>query len=125
MMREWVASHDSVRASTHHAMARFIDYAEANPNVMRLLQRVELQAEEAAPEFNVVATRDLHLQLITELVERGIRAGEIRDGVDPYDCALVIAGTMSFHFEFALYTSRWERERIHRTIDLVFDGIGA
>ena len=125
VLEEWAGSGETVRASAHRAASRVIDYASANPDIMRLLQRIEMRAEQGAPEINLMAARDMHLQLISRLIEKGIREGQIRRGVDALDCALVLAGAMSFQFELSLYTNTWERQRIHRTIDLIFDGIGA
>ncbi len=124
VMQRWLLSGESVRQSTHAAMSYFVDYAEQRADVMRLLQRVELQAEESLPDTNLMATRELHLKILTELMTRGIRNGELRADIDAFDCALILAGTMSFHFELSLHDNAWQRERIHRTIDLIFDGIG-
>lgn len=123
VIRDWLDSDGSIRERTHRSVASFIDHAEAHPDAMRLLQRIELQPEAQVPGVNAIATRELHLSLIGSLFEQAIGAGEIRAGIAPRECALVLAGTMSFQFELALATGVWERERIHRTIDLIFDGI--
>ena len=123
LMRDLTRAEGSVRETAHSVMARFIDYAEANPAVMRLLQRIEMQPEEGAPQFNMQATRELHLQMLSELIQRGIARGEIRDHAAPQDCALILAGTMSFQCEMAAAAGDWDRERIHRVLDLIFDGI--
>ncbi len=123
MGRTWVDSPGSVRERTHKAIEGFIDHASSHPHVMRLLQRIETRPEEDAPAFNIMATREFHLQLLSSLMEQGIAVGQIRNDALPLECALVIAGTLSFQFEMALATGSWERDRIHRTVDLIFDGI--
>lgn len=114
-----------IREAVHGAVTTWVDWAIENPHALRLLQRVETRPEEGAPELNIAAARDFHLQLITSLIERGIGGGEIRPEVVPADCALIIAGSLSFQFELALGTGEWDRPRIHRTVDLIFDGIAA
>jgi hypothetical protein len=63
--------------------------------------------------------------MISRLIERGIERGELRSDIIPLDCALVLAGSLSFQFELALGMDRWDRDQIRRTIDLIFQGIAA
>ncbi len=118
-------SSGSARECLNRTALAHATWAEANPYAMRLLQRIETQPEDDAPEFTIAATRELHLQLVSSLIERGMREGEIRSDLDPFDCALVLAGSLSFQFEMALGTELWDRERLIRTIDMIFDGIAA
>lgn len=120
-----VTSGAGVREAIRGAVDGYIDWAESNPHALRLLQRVEVRPEEGAPELSCAAARELHLQMISSLIERGISSGELRTDVDPGECALVIAGALSFQFELSIDAGRWDREQIHRTIDLIFDGIAA
>jgi AcrR family transcriptional regulator len=113
------------RAAIHASLDGYISWAEANPNALRLLQRLESRPEDEAPCFNIAANRELHLQMITNLIERGMASGELRADIDPGDCALIIAGAFSLQFEMAVAAGRWDREQIHRTVDLIFDGIAA
>ena len=113
------------RQAIHDAVAGYIGWAENNPLALRLLQRIEVQSEEGTPEIGCSASREVHLQMISNLVARGIAAGELSAGIDPGDCALVIAGALSFQFELAISSGDWNREQIHRTVDLIFDGISA
>lgn len=114
-----------VREAVHATLEGYIDWAESNPCALRLLQRVETRPEEEAPAISCAASRELHLQMISNLIGRGIDAGELRDSIDPTDCALIVAGALSFQFEMAVGAGRWDREQIHRTVDLIFDGIAA
>lgn len=123
MIGEWTGTSGPVRTTMHASIGAFVDYSEARPAAMRLLQRIELQPEDGAPEFNLMAMRELHLQMITGMIERGIAAGELRSNLDPLDAALVLAGAVSFQCEICLAGDSWDRDRLHRTIDLIFDGI--
>ena len=123
MIRATVDGDGPVRARIHQSVGAFVDYARAQPVVMRLLQRIETQREEGAPDVGIMATRELHLDMISTLIEQGIASGQLREGVIPRDSAMVLAGTLSFQFELALVTGVWDVERIHRTMDLIFDGI--
>lgn len=123
MVREHLRSPGPVRACVHRAVSAFLDYAIGNPHVFRLLQRIETQPEKEAPAFNMMATRELHLSLLGDLMQQGVDSGELRPGIDPFDGALVVAATMSYQCELAVVSDAWDRDRIHRTIDLVFDGI--
>lgn len=123
MIQQWTGAEGPVRTCMHASIAAFVDYSESRPAAMRLLQRIELQAEEGAPAFNLMAMRELHLQMITGMIERGIATGELRGDLDPLDVALVVAGTISFQCEICLAGDCWDRDRLHRTLDLIFDGI--
>jgi AcrR family transcriptional regulator len=125
MLAEAIDSPGPVRVRVHASVAAFVQYAQAEPIVMRLLQRIETKPEEGAPEVNIMATRELHLQMISNLLQQGIASGQLRLDVAPADCALVFAGTLSFQFEMALARGVWDAQQIHRTADLIFDGISA
>lgn len=120
-----IAEATEVRRAVHDAVAGYIAWAESNPSALRLLQRVEVRPEEGAPEISCAAAREVQLQMTSNLIARGIASGELRADVIPEDCALVIAGALSFQFELAIGSGRWDREQIHRTVDLIFDGISA
>jgi AcrR family transcriptional regulator len=123
MIGEWTNAAGSVRSLMQASIAEFVDFTEERPAAMRLLQRIELQPEEGAPQFNIMAMRELHLQMICTMLERGIASGELRPDLAPLDAALVIAGALSLQCELSLASDAWDRARLHRTIDLIFDGI--
>ena len=125
LLRAIIASSGSIRERIHGSIGAFVAYARAEPLTMRLLQRIETRPEEGAPEIEIMATRELHLGMISTVIEQGIVSGQLRSDVVPLDSAMVLAGTMSFQFELALATGVWDVERIHRTVDLIFDGISA
>jgi AcrR family transcriptional regulator len=124
MIERWTsAPTGDLRELVHTAIDAFLEHVEGSPDGMRLLQRIETQPEQGAPDLNMMAARELHLSLLSELITHGIAAGEIRAGVDPIECALIIAGTVSFQMEIALAKGSWDRARLHRTLDIIFDGI--
>lgn len=123
MLRETIVGAGSVRERIHRSVSAFVDYARAQPVVMQLLQRVETQPEEGAPDVGSMATRELHLSMVSAVVSQGISSGQLRTDLIPRDSAMVLAGTLSYQFELALATGVWDVDRIHRTVDLIFDGI--
>ena len=123
MLEQTLTRPGSVRQRMRESVQSFIDYARAEPMTMRLLQRVETRAEEGAPEVSCMATRELHLGLLSTLIQQGIEDGQLRADVPPDECALVLAGAISFQFEMALATGEWDVARILRSLDLIFDGI--
>lgn len=125
MIREALDSPGTFRARIHRSVKAFVDYARSDPNIMRLLQRIETRLEDSAPDVNIMATRELHLQMLSRLIEQGIAAEELRADIASMDCALVLAGTLSFQFEMALATGVWDEDRLYRTVDLILDGIRA
>lgn len=123
MIRAAIEGEGPVRERLHQSVVTFVEYARAQPAVMRLLQRIETQPEDGAPDLAIMATRELQLDLISTLIAQGVASGQLRADVSPRDSAMVLAGTLSFQFELALATSVWDIERMHRTMDLIFDGI--
>jgi hypothetical protein len=100
-----------------------IDYAISDPMGMRLMQRIDLSAEDTAPVVEDIVSRDTHLCMITVLVNEGTESGELRSDLDPTEGALVLTGAMQFQFDAAIASGDWNRKRMHKTIDLVLDGI--
>ncbi len=123
MFQSLVADDKSTRECLKTATESYLEWAQTNPCAMRLLQRIETQPEEDAPEFNIAATREMELTLVSSLIEKGIESGEIRAEIAPFDCALLLAGSISFQIDMALGTGCWDRGRLLRTIDMIFDGI--
>ncbi len=113
----------TTREAIKSVLTTFANWAENNPFAMRLLQRVENQAEEGAPKIEVACAREMHVNVMQDLIERGQKNAEVRSDIDPFDCALIIAGSLSFQFELYLATENWDLDRLHRTVDLIFDGI--
>ncbi|MCG8424208.1 MAG: TetR/AcrR family transcriptional regulator [Proteobacteria bacterium] len=125
MITNWTGTAVTMREGVHEAIDMLADYAEANPDIWQLLQRLETRPETDALNFNILAVRKLHLQMLGNIVARGIANDEVNPSVDPGDCAIVITGTLSVQFELALATGQWDRPRLHRTIELIFNGIAA
>jgi hypothetical protein len=56
-------------------------------------------------------------------MKSGIDAGELSSSLDPMDAAILFVGVIQLQFESSVATDSWDLNRLHRTIDLVFDGI--
>jgi AcrR family transcriptional regulator len=125
ILRDWQERDGALRERTHEAVDRFLDYAHAHPDELRLLRRLDAGLDPHPPQINFASARELHLQLMSETMQQGISAGELRHGVRAEDCAMVLLGALDFQLQAALDTGRWDRGRMHRTLDLVFDGIMA
>jgi len=125
MIEEMANKSGPARDCIHETLAEFADWAANNPAAMRLLQRVETQHEEGAPSVNIARAREMHIRVMQDQLERGKARGEIRADIDAFEGALVIAGILSFQFEMCLANESWDRERLHRTIDMIFNGIAS
>ena len=123
MVATTVKASGTIRERLHGGLNLMIDYSEADPLAMRLMQRIELTPEDNAPAMGDTPSRETHLCLTTELVKEGTQNGELRRDMDPNEAALVLTGAMQFQFDAAITSGEWDRERMHRTIDLVLDGI--
>ena len=125
MIASFVSQPGPIRPRLHDALVVFVDYAQHSPQAMRLLQRVEMQPEEGAPRVDVAASRELHMRMMEDLVKQGIEGGEIRGDLDPRDAAIVLVGAIDFQFQLWLHCGEeWSQPRLHRTLDILFDGIG-
>lgn len=123
LMESTVKGEGSVRACLHAGVEGMIDYCMRAPLVMRLMQRMELSSEDTAPVLEACAAREAHLHMLAGLVARGIGSGELRASLHALDGAMLIAGAIHFQLEQSIASGQWDRARIHRTIDLVLDGI--
>jgi AcrR family transcriptional regulator len=125
LIASYVSRPGPIRPRMHEALMTFVEHAQRNPHAMRLLQSVEMAPEEDAPDIDVSTARRLHFQMMEDLIGQGMRTGEIRSDVDPRDCAIALAGTINFQFQLWLHCGEeWSPPRLHRTVDILFDGIG-
>jgi AcrR family transcriptional regulator len=124
MVQRTVTSPGPVRKRLMESLQFFVQHAQENPHAMALLHRAEMEQEQGRPEVDVAGARKLHLRLIGQLVEQGIERGEVRDDVNPRDCAVALAGTVSFQFQLCFLCGEpWPEGQLERTIALLFDGI--
>ena len=124
MIQRTVTTPGPVRARLIESLAGFVEHAQRNPHAMALLHRAEMDQEQGRPDVDVQGARQLHLALIEELVSQGVERGEIRGDVDPRDCAVALAGTVSFQFQLCFLCGEpWPPGQLERTIELLFDGI--
>ena len=124
MLLGTVTTPGPVRARLNQSIDLFVQHARENPDAMALLHRAEVEQEPGRPDVDVAGARQLHLGLIAQLVEQGVERGEIRPDVSPRDCAVALAGTISFQFQLCFLCGEpWPEGQLERTIDLLFDGI--
>ncbi len=123
ILMEAISTGGTVRERLHAGLEAMVEFCIENPVAMRLLQRIDLSQEENAPAFDDIASREKDFCLIMEMVAEGCTSGELRSDMEPEEGALVLAGAMHFQFDAAIASGEWNRERMHKTIDLVLDGI--
>lgn len=123
IMEATMGTDGSVRERLHAGLDAMVSFAIANPVAMRLIQRVDLSSEDTAPAFTDIPSRETHLCQITELVVEGCKNGELRNDMKAAEGALIITGAMQIQFDAGIASGEWDRERMHKTIDLVLDGI--
>lgn len=123
LMRAMMTGPGSIRERLHAGLDAIVDFSIANPRSMQLMQRIDLSSEDNAPAFSELPSRTTHLCQITELVVEGTKNGELRRDMDPASGALILTGAMQIQFDAGIASGEWDRERMHKTIDLVLDGI--
>lgn len=123
LMRLAIDGEGSLRQRIHGMADAFVAYAQANPDAMKLMIRIEGAPDDSCANFDFEANEESHMAIMTEIFARGATDGELRDGLDPTDCALALAGALHFQFSEAVMKSDWDRARYHRLIDLLFEGI--
>ncbi len=94
-MREIERSLDLQGLSASQAMRRLIeitfDYHAAHPDWIRLISVANIHgAKHIAGSDSLVPSNSAILGILGELLERGVREGEFRDGVDPLHLHLLI-----------------------------------
>jgi len=125
LLEQWQHTDGTFRQRTHRLVDQFVDYAQANPDEMRLLRRLEMGVEPHMPQINLEGARELQMKMLMQIMEQGIISGDLRDDLLARDCAGALIGALEVQFHAALETEQWNRERMHRTVDLIFDGIVA
>jgi AcrR family transcriptional regulator len=123
MIRATSAAPGTVRERMAGALARLIDHAEANPHGMALLHRAEFQPEEGRPSIDVAGVRELHFQLIEDIVQQAQERGEIRAQILPRDATIALAGVVSFQLQLRHCGLPPVPGQLQRTLDLVFEGL--
>ena len=116
------------------AMRRLVEftwrYYLQHPEFLNLLNSENLhRGRHVRRSKNVVAMHSPFVAMIREVLERGVRAGEFRRGVDPVQLYISIAGlgyfylsnrhTLSVIFERDLMLPRHKNVRLHHMVELV------
>jgi len=123
LLSNTLAGDGSVRARLRGGVDDLIDYCADAPLVLQLMQRIEVSPEDTAPSVNICESRAKHLKMLSELVAIGMKSGELRAELLPDEVALAVAGIIHFQLEQSIASGTWDRARIHRTLDLLFDGL--
>lgn len=116
------------------AMRRLVEftwrYYLQHPEFLTLLNSENLhRGRHVRRSKNVVAMHSPFVAMIKQVLERGVRAGEFRRGVDPVQLYISIAAlgyfylsnrhTLSAIFERDLMLPRHKNARLHHMVDLV------
>lgn len=125
MLRATLEAEGGIRERIHHACHGFFDYVSANPSVIKLLWRIDLEMRSQPADVvrQFMGAREMHMHVMTEIFRQGMASGELRDDIEPEDCAVALAGTIDFHLQLKLQGETRPIERINATLDLLFDGI--
>jgi len=106
------------------------NYYLKHPEFLTLLNSENLhRARHVRRSKNIIAMHSPFIAMIKEVLQRGVRAGQFRRGVDPVQLYISIAGlgyfylgnrhTLSTIFERDLLSSRNKAERLQHMIALV------
>lgn len=123
LMHRTIEGTGPIRPRLHAGVDGMIDYCMRQPLVMRLIQRMEASPEENAPVITACASREKHLHMLAGFLAEGVRSGELAAAFDPLDGALLLGGVIHLQLQRSVASGDWDRERIHRTVDLAFDGL--
>ena len=123
LMVAMVEGEGSVRDRLHYGIDAIIAYCRAEPLTIRLVQRLEASPEETSPADVLCKARATHMNMLATLMRHGIKTGELSAPLDPEDAALLFASCIHFQMEQSVATDEWDVNRVHRTLDLIFDGI--
>ena len=123
ILRSGLEAEGPLRQRVHDMVDGFIDHAQENPDGMLLVIRMDTAPEEGSPQLDMQAHESSHFDIFSRMFQQGLDSGEVRPGADPMDCALALSGALHYQFAEAVLTSQWDRDRYHRLIDLVFEGI--
>ncbi|WHH61379.1 TetR/AcrR family transcriptional regulator [Petroclostridium sp. X23] len=91
----------SAKDSITYFITRFAEYYESYPAMTSILQSYEVLKNEAGIAHRIIEIFELRSNLITYLIERGIKDGEIRPNVDSESLSDIILGT------FRAITLKW------------------
>ena len=115
----------TIRERLHASIGTFIEHFEKNPLGMQLMQRIEMHPEESMPTIEYACGQELHMRMMTCLIEQAVERGELRADLDVEIATLTLEGAIRIHFQLALTGQHpLSRERIGTSIDMILDGIG-
>ncbi len=114
----------TVRERLRHAAEAYFDFVRRQPMVLMLLQRSELNTEVTQPEFDWVSAREVYWNQVIELLQEGVRNGEIGAHVDLDDAFHVLAGIVDVRCNLWIRQNQpIPEDCAERAIALLFGGI--
>ncbi len=117
--------HGSVRERMQRAMEAYFDYVRARPTALRLLLRAEVHPDGDQPRFDFRSARQEYIEMMTQLIDAGVRSGELREGIDPVDAMHAIAGIADLRcMLWVLESEPIPDDYAARVLDLLFKGMG-
>lgn len=123
LLRAALEGDGPLRQRIHDMADAFVAYAQAHPDAMKLMIRLDGAPDDSCSNCDVEGKHESHMHIMSQIFTRATASGEIRAGLDPLDCALALSGALHFQFSEAVLTSNWDPARYHRLIDLLFEGI--
>jgi AcrR family transcriptional regulator len=126
LLEAGLAEAGSVRDRIVRVLGDALDLMLANLDIVRLVHSVLFGHPQGAPFFDFEAFHHRFIGAVRSLLESGIASGELRAG-DAEDMAYAIFGAFDVCQGMILLHpgSGFDRRRLERVLDVVFDGLQA
>jgi AcrR family transcriptional regulator len=94
IIEETVAAPGSLRERLVSGLHNYLIHHQQNPMTLALLLRADMQGEAGQPEFDFGAVKAEHRQMLTNILEDGIRSGEVRKDVPAVVAVRMLEGAI-------------------------------
>ena len=95
-----------VRRRIDQALGAYFEHVRQHPHGLATLLRAEMDREEGQPSIDFKGMRDAHLSMAKQLLDAGIRGGELRDDLDLEEAALMIVAMVELRCRMFLFEGR-------------------